>query len=227
VSPQRSCVDTAKLNHKHATRKPQSLTMDEIEVGLYDESDILELFARPPHCHSHLPASELHSRACIQLPAMTSINHIDSYGQSQPSRTRRLKEIARRTLLKQYTITPISEYRHSPAEQYQTPLRPKMGMKDSDDYITARAANPRTGLISPSLAGTPRTPESPAEALKLRSQRIRPALTRANEARKISAGGLQRLCSSEKGWSFEDTKISSCFATAERCERWRCRHHLL
>jgi len=81
-----------------------------------------------------------------------------------------------------------------------------MGMKDSDDYITARAANPRTGLISPSLAGTPRTPESPAEALKLRSQRIRPALTRANEARKISAGGLQRLCSSEKGWSFEDTK---------------------
>lgn len=81
-----------------------------------------------------------------------------------------------------------------------------MGMKDSDDYITARAANPRTGLISPSLAGTPRTPESPAEALKLRSQRIRPALTRANEARKISAGGLQKLCTSEKGWSLEDTK---------------------
>ncbi|KAM0708607.1 hypothetical protein Q7P35_005259 [Cladosporium inversicolor] len=86
-----------------------------------------------------------------------------------------------------------------------------MGMKDSDDYITARAANPRTGLISPSLAGTPRTPESPAEALKLRSQRIRPELTRANEARKISAGGLQRLCSSEKGWSFEDTKCRVAF----------------
>ena len=81
-----------------------------------------------------------------------------------------------------------------------------MGMKDSDDYITARAANPRTGLISPSLASTPRTPESLAEALKLRSQRIRPALTRANEVCKISVGGLQRLCSSEKGWSFEDTK---------------------
>ncbi|GAB7326822.1 hypothetical protein MBLNU13_g10756t3 [Cladosporium sp. NU13] len=81
-----------------------------------------------------------------------------------------------------------------------------MGMKDSDDYITARAANPRTGLISPSLAGTPRTPESPAEALKLRTQRIRPLLTRANEARKISAGGLQRLCTSETGWSFEDAK---------------------
>jgi hypothetical protein len=113
-----------------------------------------------------------------------------------------LKEIARRTLLKQYAITPLSEQRHSPANHYQTPRRPKMGMRDSDDYITARAANPRTGLISPSLAGTPRTPESPAEALKLRSQRMRPALTRANEARKISAGGLQKLCSSEKGWSF-------------------------
>lgn len=137
---------------------------------------------------------------------MTSIDHIDPSGYSQPSRTRRFKEIARRTLLKQYAITPISEQHHSPAEEYETPLRPGMGMKDSDDYITARAANPRTGLISPSLAGTPRTPESPAEALKLRSQRIRPALTRANEARKISAGGLQRLCTSEKGWSFEDTK---------------------
>jgi hypothetical protein len=137
---------------------------------------------------------------------MTSINHLDPYGHSQPSRTRMLKEIARRTLLKQYAITPLSEQRHSPANHYQTPRRPKMGMRDSDDYITARAANPRTGLISPSLAGTPRTPESPAEALKLRSQRMRPALTRANEARKISAGGLQKLCSSEKGWSFEDAK---------------------
>lgn len=137
---------------------------------------------------------------------MASINHLDPYGHSQPSRTRRFKEIARRTLLKQYAITPVPEQRHLPVNQYQTPLRPKMGMKDSDDYITARAANPRTGLISPSLAGTPRTPESPAEALKLRSQRIRPALTRANEARKISAGGLQKLCTSEKGWSLEDTK---------------------
>ena len=137
---------------------------------------------------------------------MTSINRLDSYGHSQPSRTHRLKETARRILLKQYSITPVSEHRHLLADQYHTPLRPRMGMKDSDDYITARAANPRTGLISPSLAGTPRTPESPAEALKLRAQRVRPTLTRANEARKISAGGLQRLCSSEKGWSFEDTK---------------------
>lgn len=81
-----------------------------------------------------------------------------------------------------------------------------MGIKDSDDCITARAANPRTGLISPSPAATPRTPESPAEALKLRSQRVRPALTRANEARKISTCGLQKWCADEHGWSREDAK---------------------
>jgi hypothetical protein len=137
---------------------------------------------------------------------MTSINKSISYEHSQPSRTHRIKQIARRTLLKQYAITPVNKHHPLPPEQHITRVRPKMGMKDSDDYITARAANPRTGLISPSLAGTPRTPESPAEALKLRSQRIRPALTRANEARKISASGLQKLCSSEKGWSFEDAK---------------------
>jgi hypothetical protein len=33
-------VDTAKMYYKHSTRKPQSLTLDEIEVGLYDESDL-------------------------------------------------------------------------------------------------------------------------------------------------------------------------------------------
>lgn len=75
--------------------------------------------------------------------------------------------------------------------------RPTMiRMKDSDDYITARGANPRTGLISPSV-GSPGTPESPAEALKLRKEpasptrdaRNRPILRRASEGRKVSAGG--------------------------------------
>ncbi|KAM0718716.1 hypothetical protein Q7P37_005787 [Cladosporium fusiforme] len=104
-----------------------------------------------------------------------------------------------------------------------TPVRANMRMKDSDDYLTARAANPRTGLISPSLAGTPtpRTPESPAEALKirprrdisppygenLRENRPRPALTRANEARKISAGGLHKLHANGNGWSFENARF--------------------
>ncbi len=47
-----------------------------------------------------------------------------------------------------------------------------MPAKGCDDYITARAANPRTGLVTPSVSGTPctpRTPTSPAEALELYS----------------------------------------------------------
>lgn len=73
-------------------------------------------------------------------------------------------------------------------------------MKDSDDYITERAANPRTGLISPSLVSTTpcraSTPNTPGDALRL-SQIEHPSPTpeprrllfsRANEGRKISAG---------------------------------------
>lgn len=74
-----------------------------------------------------------------------------------------------------------------------------MRMKDSDDYITARAANPRTGLISPSVGTrTPCTPDSPGEALKRFSvesptpaPRERSSLCRANEGRKISAGSAR------------------------------------
>lgn len=45
----------------------------------------------------------------------------------------------------------------------------KMRMKESDDYLTARAANPRTGLVSPSIMTmqTPRTPMTPGEAIRL------------------------------------------------------------
>ncbi|KXT13256.1 hypothetical protein AC579_2482 [Pseudocercospora musae] len=74
-------------------------------------------------------------------------------------------------------------------------------MKDSDDYITARGANPRTGLISPSVGTrTPCTPDSPGEALKRYSvkqnsptpaQKERPALGRANEGRKISSASAR------------------------------------
>ncbi|KAI4849836.1 hypothetical protein E4T44_03101 [Aureobasidium sp. EXF-8845] len=44
-----------------------------------------------------------------------------------------------------------------------------MGVRGTDDYLTARAANLRTGLVSPSVVTnlTPRTPISPAEALSL------------------------------------------------------------
>ncbi|EME79139.1 uncharacterized protein MYCFIDRAFT_177791 [Pseudocercospora fijiensis CIRAD86] len=74
-------------------------------------------------------------------------------------------------------------------------------MKDSDDYITVRGANPRTGLISPSVGTrTPYTPDSPGEALKRYSveqhsptpaRTERPSLCRANEGRKISSGSVR------------------------------------
>jgi hypothetical protein len=127
------------------------------------------------------------------LPAMTSINRPNSYEHSQPSRSHRIKEIARRTLLKQYAITPVTKHHSLPPEQHITPVRPKMGMKDSDDYITARAANPRTGLISPSLAGTPRTPESPAEALKpARTRLVRSVLVAYRNYAAARRAGLSR-----------------------------------
>ncbi|KAK6396944.1 hypothetical protein LTR65_007442 [Meristemomyces frigidus] len=88
-----------------------------------------------------------------------------------------------------------------------------MRMRDSEDYITARAANPRTGLISPSVGSpsprTPCTPISPGDALKLPKHqppsptplsRPRPALSRANEGRKVSAGTLGRWRADAKGW---------------------------
>lgn len=102
-----------------------------------------------------------------------------------------------------------------PSQRSATPKRPSiMRMKDSDDYITARAANPRTGLISPSLgSSTPRfpfTPETPGEALlhtkvseppsPTPDARVRPAFRRANEGRKVSAGSNNRWRAENDGW---------------------------
>jgi len=140
-----------------------------------------------------------------------------SYSLTAPSKTQndhphaslkaKLRRVARKSLLKEYAPHPKQSLKNP-----KTPPRPKMRMKDSDDYITARAANPRTGLISPSVAGTPRTPETPAEALRSRPQhdgsplqdiKPRPALSRANESRKISGGALQRWRADENGWTNE------------------------
>jgi hypothetical protein len=44
VSKRSCCVDTANLSHKHVTRKSQPLKLDEIVVGLYNDSDILTSF---------------------------------------------------------------------------------------------------------------------------------------------------------------------------------------
>lgn len=95
-----------------------------------------------------------------------------------------------------------------------------MRMKDSDDYITARAANPRTGLISPSIGSPsprPCTPNTPGEALQLHfdelpsstpEARAQPALRRANEGRKVSAGSANRWQWGEKGW-FSDALLAA------------------
>ncbi|KAI6827903.1 hypothetical protein KC367_g2057 [Hortaea werneckii] len=98
-----------------------------------------------------------------------------------------------------------------------------MRMKESDDYLTARAANPRTGLISPSVYApsprTPITPESPGEALKLstshdhsarKESNERPALTRANESRKIGSGPLGKWCAPRERWISDKTFAAAC-----------------
>lgn len=140
----------------------------------------------------------------------TSNNHFDKS---------RIKSIVRKALLKEYTIVARTTYPPKAALKLAIPARPTMRMKDSDDYLTARAANPRTGLISPSVGSpSPRTPESPAEALKLRPQctgspishengrelKARPALTRADEARKIGAVGSLKWRPNPKSWFPED-----------------------
>ena len=113
---------------------------------------------------------------------------------------------------------PIPHPKSSPPK-ISSPRRPAiMRMKDSDDYITARAANPRTGLISPSIAAaTPSiecTPGTPGEALQLIVDKhppsptpdtnTRPALRRANEGCKVNAGTANRWRAGETGW-FRDT----------------------
>ncbi|RMY54002.1 hypothetical protein D0865_04961 [Hortaea werneckii] len=102
-----------------------------------------------------------------------------------------------------------------------------MRMKESDDYLTARAANPRTGLISPSIytpsPRTPRTPESPGEALKLstshdhsasKGSNESPVLTRANESRKIGPGTLGKWTAPRERWISEKT-LAAAHQTSE------------
>ncbi|RMY16108.1 hypothetical protein D0867_06615 [Hortaea werneckii] len=102
-----------------------------------------------------------------------------------------------------------------------------MRMKESDDYLTARAANPRTGLISPSIytpsPRTPRTPESPGEALKLstshdhsasKGSNERSVLTRANESRKIGPGTLGKWTAPRERWISEKT-LAAAHQTSE------------
>jgi hypothetical protein len=102
-----------------------------------------------------------------------------------------------------------------------------MGVRGTDDYLTARAANPRTGLISPSVVTnlTPRTPISPAEALSLfgsdhvlpsnsspkarSSEELQPAAHRQRPAG--PRGGRWRQDST--GWNMEPDTEAGCHKT--------------
>ncbi|KAH0286504.1 hypothetical protein M436DRAFT_74455 [Aureobasidium namibiae CBS 147.97] len=112
-----------------------------------------------------------------------------------------------------------------------------MGVRGSDDYLTARAANPRTGLISPSVVTnlTPRTPISPAEALSLfgsdhilpsdSSPRVRAIEEpRSASPRQRPAGPRGRWRQDSTGWNMElDTeagcsKITTANSSATRAD---------
>lgn len=94
-----------------------------------------------------------------------------------------------------------------------------MGVKGTDDYLIARAANPRTGLISPSVVTnlTPRTPISPAEALSLFGSDYEPPRTSSPKARMPEeprrprpAGPRGRWRQDSTGWNMEpDTEAGS------------------
>lgn len=114
-----------------------------------------------------------------------------------------------------FEVTPRTTQRHITSLD--------MGVKGTDDYLTARAANPRTGLISPSVVTnlTPRTPISPAEALSLfgsdyeqpraSSPRARmPEEPRAAMERPKPAGPRGRWRQDSTGWNMEpDTEAGS------------------
>lgn len=114
-----------------------------------------------------------------------------------------LKDIILKDWQGKHRRLSTSTKRISAKDKDENRKRPtNMRMRDSDDYITARGANPRTGLISPSPEfSTPRrlwTPETPEEALRLLKWpegespssgfgvKVRPPFQRANEGRKVS-----------------------------------------
>ncbi|CAD0092644.1 unnamed protein product, partial [Aureobasidium mustum] len=132
---------------------------------------------------------------------------------------------------KQNLLTSAHHYQYQNRESLGTLPRTtqrhiislNMGVKGTDDYLTARAANPRTGLISPSVVTnlTPRTPMSPAEALSLFGNGYEPPRTsspkvrmpeepRATIARPRPAGPRGRWRQDSTGWNMEpDTEVGS------------------
>jgi len=111
-------------------------------------------------------------------------------------------------------------------QRHFTNIDTDMGVRGSDDYLTARAANPRTGLISPSVVTnlTPRTPISPAEALSLfgsdhilppdSSPRVRAIEEpRSASPRQRPAGPRGRWRQDSTGWNMELDTEAGCSKT--------------
>lgn len=98
-----------------------------------------------------------------------------------------------------------------------TPGNDKMGIKESGDYITARGANPRTGLVSPSVMTAPSTPTSPGDALRMNGHQDaqgtptksqpRAKQYKHQQHRKVSAS---RWKQNNQGW-FEETMDMTSF----------------
>lgn len=91
-----------------------------------------------------------------------------------------------------------------------TPPQPCiMRMKDSDDYLTARFPNPRTGTVSPSIPSASPSPENavaqstaPLAACEPNSPCASIASTRANQSRKVSSG--HKWKAGARGWVSEN-----------------------
>ncbi|KAK5686441.1 hypothetical protein LTS10_002559 [Elasticomyces elasticus] len=119
---------------------------------------------------------------------------------------------SKRSKLKELVLKLPAESGFATTKRRKAPSRPPiMRMKDSDDYLTARAANPYTGLVSPSVGSpSPCTPDTPGQALSQRkvepssptpNANVRPVLSRANEGRKVSAGSVHKWRAGIKGWT--------------------------
>ncbi|KAK5127806.1 hypothetical protein LTR85_004922 [Meristemomyces frigidus] len=174
----------------------------------------------PPHLRQFLRSSvataplQTEAPYSYTLPSAQCLSPVEL----NPPHWRLAKKKSLRSRLKDLVLkTPPDGLHEQTPKDVSSQHRPTMmRMKDSDDYITARAANPRTGLISPSIGSpsprTPCTPSTPGDALELPKRpapsptpdaRSRPALSRANEGRQVSAGSLNRWRADAKGWVSE------------------------
>jgi hypothetical protein len=128
----------------------------------------------------------------------------------------------------------------TPSRTPQRHLRSiNMGVRGTDDYLTARAANPRTGLVSPSVVTnlTPRTPISPAEALSLfGSDHIIPRVSspkaqstedpHSASPRQRPAGPRGRWRQDSTGWNMEpDTEAGYHKSTTANSSATRADFH--